>query len=69
MDYHIALFYQIDDMFIPKEKILDKMTKSEDDMKIMLEDDINDLIAIMCTHGGEAMVRSCKDSSQKYARR
>ena len=53
MDYHVALFFQIDDMFIPKEEALDKITKRLDDMKIMLGDDISDPIAIICTHGGK----------------
>ena len=53
MDYHVALFFQIDDMLIPKEEALEKITKRLDDMKIMLGDDISDPIAIMCTHGGK----------------
>ena len=53
MDYHIALFFQIDEMIIPKEEALDKITKRLEDMKIMLGDDISDPVAIMCTHGGK----------------
>ena len=53
MDYHVALFFQIDDMLIPKEKALEKITKRLEEMQIMLGDDISDPIAIMCTHGGK----------------
>ena len=53
MDYHVALFFQLDDMIIPKEEALDKITKRLDDMKILFGDEISDPIAIMCTHGGK----------------
>jgi hypothetical protein len=53
MDYHVALFFHLDDMIIPKEKALDKITKRLDEMKILLGEDISDPIAIMCTHGGK----------------
>lgn len=53
MDYHIALFFQLDDMIIPKEEALEKIIKRLDDMKILLGDEISDPIAIMCTHGGK----------------
>ena len=51
MNYHISLFFQIDDILIPKEHALDKITKILDDMKILLGDYISNPIAIMCTHG------------------
>ena len=51
MNYHVSLFFQIDNILIPKEHALDKITKILDDMKILLGDYISDLIAIMCTHG------------------
>ena len=38
MDYHIALFFQIEEMFIPKEKTLEKITKIFDEMQILLGD-------------------------------
>ena len=53
MDYHIALFFNLDEMIIPKEAALEKITKRMDDMKILLGDEISDPIAIMCTHGGK----------------
>lgn len=51
MNYHVFLLFQIDDILIPKEHALDKITKILDDMKILLDDYISDPIAIMCTHG------------------
>lgn len=51
MNYHIALFFQINDVLIPKEEALDKITKKLDDMKILFGDDISDPITIMCTYG------------------
>ena len=53
MDYHIVLFFQIEEMLIPKEKALEKITKIFDEMQILLGDEISDPIAIMCTHGGK----------------
>ena len=53
MDYYIALFFQIDDMFIPKEETLEKITKRFNEMQILFGDEINDHIAIMYTHGGK----------------
>ena len=53
MDYHIAWFFQIDDMLIPKKEALEKITKKLDEMQILLGDEISDPIAIMCTHGGK----------------
>ena len=53
MDYHIALFFDLDEMVIPKEKTLKHITKRLDIMKISLSEDISDPIAIMCTHGGK----------------
>lgn len=52
MNYHIALFFNLEEMIIPEDKALNKITKILDDMKILLGDEISDLIAIMCTHGG-----------------
>ena len=37
-------------MFIPKEEVLEKITKKLDDMQILLGDEVSDPIAIMC-HG------------------
>ena len=51
MNYHIALFFQMNDMLIPKEEALDKITKKLDDMKILVGDDISDPITIMCMYG------------------
>jgi len=53
MDYYVALFFHLDDMIIPKEEALDKITKRLDKMKILLGEDISNPIAIMCTHGGK----------------
>ena len=53
MDYHIALFFQLEEMIIPKDEALEKITKRLDDMKITLGDEISDPIAIMCTYGGK----------------
>lgn len=38
-------------MFIPKEEVLEQITKKLDDMQILLGDEVSDLIAIMCTYG------------------
>ena len=53
MDYHVALFFDLDEMVIPKEEALKHITKRLDIMKISLGEDISDPIAIMCTHGGK----------------
>ena len=53
MDYHIALFFNLDEMIIPKEEALEKINKRMDEMKILLGDEISDPVAIMCTHGGK----------------
>ena len=53
MDYHIALFFQIDEMLIPKEEALVKIIQRFEDMHILLGNEISDPVAIMCTHGGK----------------
>ena len=53
MDYHIALFFQLDDMLVPKEETLNKITQRLEDVHILLGDDISNPVAIMCTHGGK----------------
>lgn len=53
MDCHIALFFNLDEMFTPREEALEKITKRLDDMKILLGEEICNPIAIMCTHGGK----------------
>ena len=53
MDYHVALFFELEEMVIPKEEALNHITKRLDIMKISLGEDISDPIAIMCTHGGK----------------
>ena len=53
MDYHVALFFELDEMVIPKEEALDLITKRLNTMRISLGEDISDPIAIMCTHGGK----------------
>ena len=53
MDYHIALFFHLDYMIIPREEALDKIIQRLDDMKILFGDGISDPIVIMCTHGGK----------------
>ena len=53
MDYHIALFFELDEMIVPKEEALINITKRLKQMQIPLGDEISDPIAIMCTHGGK----------------
>jgi hypothetical protein len=53
MDYHVALFFDLEEIVVPKEEALEKITKRLETMKISLGDDISDPIAIMCTHGGK----------------
>jgi hypothetical protein len=53
MDYHVALFFELEEMVVPKKKALEKITKRLESMKISLGEDISDPIAIMCTHGGK----------------
>ena len=53
MNYHVALFFELEDMIIPKEEALINITKRINEMRISLGDDISDPIAIMCTHGGK----------------
>jgi hypothetical protein len=36
MDYHIALFFQLEEMIISKEDVLDKITKRLEDWKIFM---------------------------------
>lgn len=62
MEYQIAIFFSLDEMVIPREKALEKITKRLDEMKILLREKISDLIAIMCTHGKKTMVGACKKS-------
>ena len=53
MDYHVAIFFELEEMVIPKEETLNHITKRLDIMKIFFGEDISDPIAIMCTHGGK----------------
>ena len=53
MDYHVALFFELEEMVVPKDEALEKITKRLETMKISLGEDISDPIAIMCTHGGK----------------
>ena len=53
IDYHIPLFFQLDDMFVPKEEALNNITQRLENMNILLGDEINDPVAIICTHGGK----------------
>lgn len=53
MDYHIALFFDLEEMVILREEALEKITKRLEEMKILLGDEIIEPIAIMCTHGGK----------------
>ena len=53
MDYHVALFFELYEMIIPKEDALISITQRMEEMRIPLEDDISDPIAIMCTHGAK----------------
>ena len=53
MDYHIALFFELEEMIVPKEEALINITKKLKEMRIPLGDDISDPIAIMYTHGGK----------------
>lgn len=53
MNYHVALFFELEEIVIPKEVALEVITKRLDIMKISFGEDINDSIAIMCTHGGK----------------
>ena len=51
MDYHVVFFFQLDEMIIPKDEALNKITKRLQDMNILFGDKISDPIAIMYTHG------------------
>ena len=53
MDYHVALFFELEEMVIPKEEALNHITKRLDIMKISLGEDISNPIVIMCTHEGK----------------
>lgn len=53
MDYHIVLFFNLDDMIIPWHEALDKTIKRLDGMKILFGDKISDPIAIMCAREGK----------------
>ena len=53
MDYHVALFFELEEMVVPKEEALEKITKRLESMKISLGEDISDPIVIMCTYGGK----------------
>ena len=59
MDYHVALFFDLEKMVVPKEEALEKITKRLETMKISLGEDISDPIAIICTYGGKTMIRAC----------
>ena len=60
MDYHVALFFQSEDMIIPKEEILISITKRMNKIRIFLGDHISDSNSIMCTHGGKQWSRRAK---------
>ena len=53
MYYHIALFFQLEEMLIRKEEALEKITQRFEDMHILLGNEISDPVAIMCTHDGK----------------
>ena len=53
MNYHVALFFELDEMISPKDEAHISITKRMNEMRIPLGDDISDPIAIMCTHGGK----------------
>ena len=60
MDYHVALFLQLEEMIIPKDEALNQITKRLEKMNILLGDEISDPIAIMCTHEGKQWVGHVK---------
>lgn len=53
MDYYIALFIDPEEMVVPIDEALEKITKKLDEIKIFLENEITNPIAIICTHRGK----------------
>jgi hypothetical protein len=51
MNYHVTVFFKIDEMIIPKEDAPQLITKRLDMLEVYLDEDISDPIAIMCIHG------------------
>ena len=45
-----CFIFNLDEIVIPREIALKKITKRLDEMKILLGEEISDPIAIMCTH-------------------
>lgn len=50
LDYHVVIYFKLEDMIISKEKAHEKIIKRLEDMKIPLSNEISDLIVIMCIH-------------------
>ena len=40
MDYHVALFFDLDEIIMPRDEVLDKITKRLVEMKILLGDEV-----------------------------
>lgn len=55
LDYHILIFFELEEMIIPKEEAHEKIIKRLEEMKISLGHEISDPIAIMCTHGSNGL--------------
>ena len=53
MEYHIALFFDLEKVVVPRNESFEKILERLNDMKILLENEISDPLAIMYTHGGK----------------
>lgn len=62
INYHIILFFNLDEMAIP----WDKITKKLDEMNILFGDEINDLTTIICIHGYKQCLGLCSHSCSQH---
>ena len=68
-------YNHLEEMIIPKDEALNKITKILDNINILLGDEINDPIAIMCTYGGKQWsghakvhIKMCKRMELNYSK-
>ena len=60
MKYHVTFFFDFNEIIMTRKETFDKITKKLAELKIFLEDEISDPIAIMCTYGGKKWLRYAK---------
>lgn len=54
MDYYTALFFNLNEMVIPKNEAFEKITKRLHEMRISLSNDNSGFITIICIHKGKS---------------